>query len=304
MEKNGTQSSPAPHWPSEQFPYGSVLGALASGSTTAPSLPETSDETCGELHAVATAISPTIAVGPRVPERRALAPVPADCTPKYTSDGYRRTRHSTVACTNREAVGVQLLAMGDPARTHATLADYADAHARGEVVELIDGDLVPRAMARPAHGTAQAKLGALLDRFNRGRGGPRGPGGWWIMTEVEVLYPQTSEVFRHDVFGFRRDRLAARPESTPVTDRPDWVAEILSGSTARRDLVSKQRTLHRHGVPHYWIVDPEHETLLVFRHGPDGYVSVLNAGAGDVVRAEPFDAVEIDVGEIFGHEPA
>jgi len=31
------------------------------------------------------------------------------------------------------------------------------------------------------------------------------------MTEVEVLYAKTHEVFRHDLVGFRRDLHAQRP---------------------------------------------------------------------------------------------
>ncbi len=173
---------------------------------------------------------------------------------------------------------------------------------RGLAVELVDGEIVHKAMPKPEHGGAQAALLGLLFPYHRRTGGPRGPGGWWLMAEVEVLYDRSSDVYRHDALGFRRDRIPSRPTSFPITERPDWVCEILSPATARYDVVRKQRTLHAHAVPHYWIVDPEHETLAVLRHGPDGYVNVLNAGVGDVVRAEPFDGIEIDVGELFGHD--
>jgi Uma2 family endonuclease len=189
-----------------------------------------------------------------------------------------------------------------PARRRPTVEEVVELLERGEGVELIDGELVQRTMARPAHGGAQTKVGEVLGPFNRQPGGPRGPGGWWIFTEVEVLYRKTEEVFRHDLVGFRRDRHAARPSDFPVGAVPDWVCEILSTSTARYDLVKKNRTLHTHGVAHYWIVDPEHETLAVHRHHADGYLAVTTGGVGDVVRAEPFDAIEIDVGELFGRE--
>lgn len=160
-----------------------------------------------------------------------------------------------------------------------------------------------KAVPKPEHGDAQVTLGALLYPFKRKAGGPRGPGGWWLMSEVELWYEHSAEAYRHDLVGFRRDRVPERPTGVPVRERADWVCEILSPSTARYDLVQKQRTMHAHGVPHYWIVNPEHQTLVVLRHGPDAYVNVLNAGVGDIVRAEPFDAIELDVGELFGHEP-
>jgi Uma2 family endonuclease len=189
-----------------------------------------------------------------------------------------------------------------PAKKKATLDDLARMRDAGRVVELIAGEIVEKAAATPEHGTAELRFGGVLDGFNRRGGGPRGPGGWWLMTEVEVLYEKTDEVFRHDVLGFRRDRLASRPAGLPVKERPDWVCEILSPSTARYDVVQKRRTLHAHGVPHYWILDPEREMLTVLRHAEPGYIHVLDAAAGEVVRAEPFDAVEISVSELLGRD--
>ena len=184
----------------------------------------------------------------------------------------------------------------------ATLDDLAILRDQGHAVELIGGEIVYKATPAPAHGSAQTKAGELLGGYNRRSGGDRGPGGWWIMTEVEVLYDKTREVCRHDLLGFRRDRHAKRPDEMPVEVRPDWVCEILSPSTARIDLGPKQRLLHAPGVPHYWILDPEHQTLTVMRHSDEHYLRVLDAGVGDRVRAEPFDAIELDVGELFGVE--
>lgn len=170
---------------------------------------------------------------------------------------------------------------------------------RGEPAELIDGDVVRGAMPLPRHGDAQFGLAAALAPFRR-RSRPSGPAGWWLMSEVEVLYERTSEIFRHDALGFRRDRVPERPEGAPIRERPDWACEILSTSTARFDLVKKQRTLLKHDVPHYWLLDPENQTLMVLRLTEGGYLNVLNAGVGDVVRAEPFDEIEIDIAEVFG----
>jgi Uma2 family endonuclease len=188
------------------------------------------------------------------------------------------------------------------ARKPATLDELAVLRDRGLAVELIDGEIVEKAMPKAEHGNAQGTLSGILHPFRRRAGGPRGPGGWWIMSEVEVLYPATSETFRHDLLGFRRERFPTAPTGMPVKDRPDWVAEILSPSTARYDVVKKQRTLHGCGVPHYWLVDPEHETLTVLRWSETAYLRVLDAGVGDVVRAEPFDAIELDVAELFGRD--
>jgi Uma2 family endonuclease len=193
--------------------------------------------------------------------------------------------------------------MATPARRpRATLKDFAVRCEAGDVVELIDGEIVEKAAPTAEHGSATFRFGGVLDGFNRRPGGPRGPGGWWLMAEVEVLYERTTEVFRHDVLGFRRDLHPERPTGMPVRVRPDWVCEILSPSTARYDVVQKQRTLHAYGVPHYWILAPEHGTLTVQRHAETAYLRVLDAGIGDVVRDEPFDDIEFAVQELFGRD--
>lgn len=85
--------------------------------------------------------------------------------------------------------------------------------------------------------------------------------------------------------------------------RPDWVCEALSPSNAKRDRVDKFQVLHTNGVPHYWIIDPLERTLHVHRWGPRGYIVILNAGEADVVRAEPFEMVELRVAALFGVTP-
>jgi len=42
----------------------------------------------------------------------------------------------------------------------------------------------------------------------------------------------------------------------------------------------------------------------VMRWSREGYVTVLVAERAEVVRAEPFEAVELGVGTLFGEDPA
>ena len=167
--------------------------------------------------------------------------------------------------------------------------------------ELIAGEIVQKATPSGEHGAAQRKLGTLIDPFDR-RPGSRWPGGWWLVTEVEIEL-DLHETYRPDLAGWRRERVPERPRGSPITIRPDWIGEILSPTNSGNDRVTKLNAYHQFAVPHYWIVDPGDETLSVFRWTATGYLLVLAARTGDRVRAEPFDAVEIEIGEIFGHEP-
>jgi Uma2 family endonuclease len=92
------------------------------------------------------------------------------------------------------------------------------------------------------------------------------------------------------------------PDSTPIVVRPDWVCEVLSESNARNDLVKKMRGYQRAELPHHWVIDPDDETLTVYRWTPEGFLLVLAAERSERVRAEPFDAIELFVGSLFGDD--
>jgi Uma2 family endonuclease len=182
-------------------------------------------------------------------------------------------------------------------------ATAADLQAVGESsrTEIIGGELVEKAMPSMAHAAAQLAVAQVIGpRFNRRPGG-RWPGGWWLGTEAHVQYA-THEIYCHDLVGWRRDRVPERPTGWPIATLPDWVCENLSPKHEKRDLVDKMRTLHANRVPHYWILNPEEKILVVHRSDTQGYVVLLAAATGETVRAEPFDAIELRVGVLFGDD--
>jgi Uma2 family endonuclease len=192
--------------------------------------------------------------------------------------------------------------MSQSARRTASVQDFWAIPEAARFHEWLGGELISKAAPSGEHGDAQAGVvGAIRPSFQR-KSGSGGPGGWWIATEVEVLL-ESGEVVRPDVLGWRREHCPARPTGTPVTVRPDWICEVVSASNANDDTIKKLRLYHRVAVPYYWIVDPRDATLTVMRWHPDGYVTLQRAERGEVVRAEPFDAVELALGTLFGDDP-
>ena len=112
------------------------------------------------------------------------------------------------------------------------------------------------------------------------------------------------EIVRPDVVGWRRERCAERPVGMPVEVSPDRVCEVLSPSNAADDTVKKLRCYHRNQIPWYWLLDPRAGTLTGLRWSADGYVTVLSAERGERVRAEPFEAIELEVAALLGDDPA
>jgi Uma2 family endonuclease len=170
----------------------------------------------------------------------------------------------------------------------------------GARAEIIDGEIVEKEGGAGRHGLAQLGIGAaILGEY--GKSGGNRVGGWWIVTEVDVELA-THQIYLPDVAGWRRERLPELPKARPIRTAPDWVCEVLSPSNAANDLVKKFRGYHAARVPHYWVVDPREESLVVYRYTPEGYLAVLTAITGETVRAEPFDAVELRIGELFGRD--
>lgn len=168
--------------------------------------------------------------------------------------------------------------------------------------ELIDGEFVEKAAPTIEHAVAQGATTSLLfPAFHRRLGGPGGPGGWWIGPEVDIILD--GRVFRPDIAGWRRERAPVLPKERPVALPPDWICEIVSESNRANDTVTKLRRYHQAGVPHYWIIDQLERTLTVHRHAPDGYIVVMRAEEHELVRAEPFDAIEIAVAVLLGGDP-
>jgi Uma2 family endonuclease len=183
----------------------------------------------------------------------------------------------------------------------ATTADLLAIPEEERFHEIIDGELVRKAMPSGKHGSAQLRLGRIVAPYDR-HPRPPGPGGWWFASETEIeLAPD--QVYRPDVAGWLRERLPELPGQIPITVRPDWVCEVLSPSNRRNDTIKKRRNYHRAEVPYYWLVDPMEETLEIFRWHTDGYLQVLAAERGDRISPEPFNAVELQVGVLFGDDP-
>ena len=81
---------------------------------------------------------------------------------------------------------------------------------------------------------------------------------------------------------------------------PDLIIEILSPQSAGKDMKIKFYLYEREGVREYWIVDPEHKTVQVFKleakgkYGrPEVYIT------GDQVKVGLFSDLVVDLGAVF-----
>ena len=167
-----------------------------------------------------------------------------------------------------------------------------------KVAEILDGELILSPRPASPHERASTVLLRLLSPFDPASDDPTLPGGWWIAVEPEIHLG--ADVVVPDLAAWRRERMPRIPNAPWHELPPDWVCETLSPSTEQVDRGRKLRIYARAGVPHLWLVDPRVRTLEVFRRGEDGlYVLLAVHAGGERVRAEPFAAVEIELGRLW-----
>ena len=162
------------------------------------------------------------------------------------------------------------------------------------VAEILDGELF--IFPRPAfrHARASSILGgSLVNAFDAPPGGGGNPGGWWILDEPELHLRE--DIVVPDIAGWRRERLPLLPDVAWLGTSPDWVCEVVSPTTESVDRGRKLRVYAQEGVANLWLVNPIARTLESYRLQDSKY-PLLNTFVGDeTVRAEPFQAVALDM---------
>jgi Uma2 family endonuclease len=159
------------------------------------------------------------------------------------------------------------------------------------IAQVLDGELILQPRPAIAHALASTALSEELGPpFKRGRGGP---GGWVILYEPELHLG--ADIVVPDLAGWRREKMPEVPSGAYLSVAPDWACEVLSPSTAGVDRVRKGRIYARERVQHVWFVDPTAQVLEVWRFDGEGYRVALTAASDEKVRAEPFEAIELDL---------
>ena len=95
-----------------------------------------------------------------------------------------------------------------------------------------------------------------------------------------------------------------RPETPLATPAPDWPCEILSPSTSSFDRAKKLAIDAREGLAWAWLIDPLARTLEVLKLEGGRWTILATHAGNEVVRPEPFDAVELELAARWGEVSA
>ncbi|NMA64568.1 MAG: Uma2 family endonuclease [Syntrophomonadaceae bacterium] len=81
---------------------------------------------------------------------------------------------------------------------------------------------------------------------------------------------------------------------------PDMVVEIISSSTAKKDLNEKFNLYERSGIQQYWVVFPKYKVVDIYNLDESGrYKKTESCSVGERITSQLFPGLEIDVDVIF-----
>lgn len=171
--------------------------------------------------------------------------------------------------------------------------------------ELIDGREIVMSPAHFRHAIIQANLSGMFRHYLRKK-------RCTVFTEFKVVFDNKSW-YQPDLL------IVCNPSQVMpsyIKGAPDFVVEILSPATQKRDIGIKKDVYEKYGVKEYWIIDPKSENITVYllqdgRYVVDNVYHNYTAEEWDDLSIEEkaeqkltlklslYDDLEIDVKEVF-----
>lgn len=179
---------------------------------------------------------------------------------------------------------------------HHTYADYLTWSATSGD-EVIDGTAYVREPPSPSrlHQEVVFELGRQVGNSLEGK-----PGRAYV-APFDVRLPkdgageddQIDTVVQPDVLIVRD---LQKVDDRGVRGAPDWIAEVLSPSTARYDRTTKLRAYERAGVPELWLIDPTDRTVTIYRLAAGHYARpvVLELRGQTAITSVPGVSIDWD----------
>lgn len=179
-------------------------------------------------------------------------------------------------------------------KTKLTYEDFALFPEDGKRHELIDGEHFVTPSPATRHQRISRNLMHFLDTHLR-----RTNAGEVLAAPMDVVLSNV-DIVEPDILVI----LAARASiitAKNIQGAPDLVVEIISESTRKTDILIKRRLYERHGVPEYWIVDPELEAVDVYRLADGKFIrsAELSLEAGHSIETPLLPGFQLRLSEIF-----
>jgi Uma2 family endonuclease len=215
--------------------------------------------------------------------------------PKTTAPGAARTAPAAGCAIVLEDYGLRIPASAltlDGFRAWAKSDDFPERGRISFVHPEIFVDLSPEELL--THGQVKLAITLALGRMvQRLDPGEFYPDRTLLTNEAAGVSTEPDGTFvTWEALESGRVRLVPREEEPgqflEVQGTPDWVLEIVSNTSVRKDTRRLREAYHRAGVPEYWLIDARRQDIVfeVLRHTPAEYAAA--AGRSGWQRSEVF----------------
>ncbi len=150
----------------------------------------------------------------------------------------------------------------------------------GQKVEFINGEIIVHSPDKLKHVQVRKLVTKLLDTHSTAC-------DLGLVGDEKLLIALTRNDYMPDVVFFLKEKAAGLEGDQSKFPAPDFVAEVLSSSTRRRDRGVKFEDYAAHGVREYWILDPDARTVEKYILNALGrYALEKKASGEEEVRSE------------------
>ena len=178
--------------------------------------------------------------------------------------------------------------------TRMALAEFLELPRMEQRCELIDGVVYMAAFPIPDHQFLATALAAFLWQqiVEPGLG---------IVYSVAGVVVADDSALGPDIVAVRTERVGIIGPTVIDGGAPDIVVEVLS-SNRHSDLVRKRELYEAAGIPEYWILDGDADTLTPLELGDDGRYRERGAlTAADTLTTALFPEFSLPLSQLFNH---
>ena len=161
-------------------------------------------------------------------------------------------------------------------------------------VEFINGKVIVHSLVRRKHNRISTLLFKIIDTYV-------------IQEELgytaseNLMISLTRNDYEPDICFFNKEKSKDFTEDQTLFPAPDFIAEILSPSTADRDRGIKFEDYAAHQVKEYWIIDPEEKIVEQYLLDDSAYQLNIKAKTGSI-QSVAIKNFEIPLQAIFSEK--
>jgi Uma2 family endonuclease len=163
-----------------------------------------------------------------------------------------------------------------------------------EKVEFINGEIIVHSPVMKRHNTATVLLSRLMSIYSDIH-------QLGFVGIEKIMITLTRNDYEPDICFFRKEKSEHFVENQTLFPAPDFIVEILSEGTRKRDKGLKFQDYQAHLIEEYWIIDPDHQTIEQYHLEEDSYELILKSSEGNIKSFVMTD-FQIPIKSVFDEE--